>query len=99
MFDKLDDVDCVVKTMELPTTNNGGDRSSVNQSFVFCCRSQANVAHHPQQIAFAYNRSTLDGRCAWALLGTGLLLCGAVYATTASGNRVDIQLDNISIGE
>jgi hypothetical protein len=28
-----------------------------------------NVAHHPPQITYALNRSILDGRCAWALLG------------------------------
>jgi hypothetical protein len=42
MFNKLDDADCVAKKMELPALNDGGDRSSVNQPFVLCCRSQAN---------------------------------------------------------
>lgn len=41
----------------------------------------------------------LGVRCVWALLGTGLLLGGTVDATTTSGDRVNIQLDNISVGE
>jgi hypothetical protein len=51
MFNKLDDADCVAKKMELPTLNDGGDRSSVNQPFVLCCRSQANVPGHPPLVA------------------------------------------------
>jgi hypothetical protein len=34
MFDKLDDADCVAKKMELPTLNDWGDRSLLNQPFV-----------------------------------------------------------------
>jgi hypothetical protein len=34
MFDKLDDADCVARKINLPTTNDGGDRSLPNQPFV-----------------------------------------------------------------
>jgi hypothetical protein len=57
MFNKLDDADCVAKKMELPALNDGGDRSSVNQPFVLCCRSQANVPVERLQTTFASNQN------------------------------------------